>query len=260
MDLHTAAERLGVHYQTAYRWVRDGSLAALKLGNSYEVSEQEVERFIDARSRPAPPPTRTVVRSWAAQVQRLYLTLSIGDELGARQVIDRLSDGGVPAVDICENLIAPTMRKIGEDWAAGAVTVAEEHRASAISGRLLARITSHPRGRPRGVALVGTPPTEQHGLPAAMAAVVLRADRWKVHHLDVQVPLEDLAAMADSVAADVIVLSLTWPDGLALGERFVEALADATTVPLLVGRPGDRLSDLVEQARAVRQLRATDSG
>ena len=257
MDLQTAAERLGVHYQTAYRWVRDGSLAALKVGNSYEVSDHEVARFLDARSRPVPPPTRTVVRSWGAQVQRLYFTLSIGDELGARQVVDRLAEGGVAPLDICENLIAPTMRTIGEDWAAGAISVAEEHRASAIAERLLARITTHPRGRPRGVALVATPPTEQHGLPAAMAAVVLRADRWKVHHLAVQVPLEDLVAMADSVNADAIVLSLTWPDGLALGERFVEAVADITSVPLLVGRPGDRLSDLVEQARALRQMRTT---
>lgn len=252
MDLQTAAERLGVHYQTAYRWVRDGSLAALKVGNTYEITEQELARFVDARSRPAAPPARTVVRSWAAQVQRLYLTLSIGDELGARQVIDRLADGGVAAIDICENLIAPTLRKIGDDWAAGAITVAEEHRASAIAERLLARIATHPRGRPRGVAIVATPPTEQHGLPAAMAAVVLRADRWKVHHLDVQVPLEDLVAMTRSSGADFVVLSLTWPDGLALGERFVEAVRDEVPVPVLVGRPGDTLSALVEAARSVK--------
>jgi MerR family transcriptional regulator, light-induced transcriptional regulator len=252
VDLQTAAERLGVHYQTAYRWVRDGSIAAVKVGSTYEIAEHELERFIDARSRPAPPPSRTVVRSWASQVQRLYLTLSIGDELGARQVIDRLADGGVPPLDICENLVAPTMRKIGDDWAAGAITVAEEHRASAIAARLLARFAAHPRGRPRGVVIVGTPPTEQHGLPAAMAAVVLRADRWKVHHLDVQVPLEDLVAMIRSCSADLVVLSLTWPDGLSLGERFVDAVREEVRVPVLVGRPGDSLSDLVEGARSVR--------
>ena len=256
MDLQTAADRLGVHYQTAYRWVRDGSLAALKVGSTYEIAEDELARFMDARSRPAPPPARAAVRSWQAQVQRLYFTLSIGDELGARQLVDRLAEGGIPPLDLCENLIAPTMHKIGEDWAAGAISVAEEHRASAITERLLARASTHPRGRPRGVALVGTPPSEQHALPAAMAAVVLRADRWKVHHLDVQVPLEDLLAMAGSTEADMIVLSLVWSDALSLGERYVELLQDAIDVPVLVGRPGDRLSDLVTKARAVRPGRA----
>jgi excisionase family DNA binding protein len=35
VDLQTAAARLGVHYQTAYRWVRDGSLPAMKRGTTY---------------------------------------------------------------------------------------------------------------------------------------------------------------------------------------------------------------------------------
>ncbi len=45
MNLKTAARRLGVHYQTAYRWVRSGQLVAVKVGAGYEISDAALERF-----------------------------------------------------------------------------------------------------------------------------------------------------------------------------------------------------------------------
>ncbi len=45
MNLKTAAARLSVHYQTAYKLVRSGSLAAVKIGGTYEVSEAAIERY-----------------------------------------------------------------------------------------------------------------------------------------------------------------------------------------------------------------------
>ena len=45
MNLKTAALRLGVHYQTAYRWVRSGQLVAVKVGAGYEISEAAVARL-----------------------------------------------------------------------------------------------------------------------------------------------------------------------------------------------------------------------
>jgi excisionase family DNA binding protein len=45
VNLKTAARRLGVHYQTAYRWVRSGELVAVKVGAGYEISEAALERF-----------------------------------------------------------------------------------------------------------------------------------------------------------------------------------------------------------------------
>ena len=50
MNLKTAARRLGVHYQTAYRWVRSGELVAVKVGAGYEISEAALERFQGQRA------------------------------------------------------------------------------------------------------------------------------------------------------------------------------------------------------------------
>jgi excisionase family DNA binding protein len=50
VNLKTAALRLGVHYQTAYRWVRSGQLVAVKVGAGYEVSDAAVERLVAQRT------------------------------------------------------------------------------------------------------------------------------------------------------------------------------------------------------------------
>ena len=49
MNLKQAAARLGVHYQTAYRWVRSGDLAAVRVGARYEVSDAAIHRFLATR-------------------------------------------------------------------------------------------------------------------------------------------------------------------------------------------------------------------
>ncbi|MDQ3108214.1 MAG: cobalamin-dependent protein [Actinomycetota bacterium] len=252
MDLQTAADRLGVHYQTAYRWVRDGSLKAVKRGASYDITDADLENFQTERTTPAPPPRQATVRSWDHQVDRLYDLLAVGDELGARQAVDRLREGSIEAIVLCEALIGPVLKRVGDAWARGEVSVAEEHRASAICERLLARIAVHPRGRPRGICLVGTPPGDEHSLPAAMAAVALRADRWQVHHLGTQVPTDDLVNLARTLEADLVVLSLTNPAAQEVADRLADAVRAGTTSSVLVGAPGMQLSDLVATARQLR--------
>lgn len=249
MDLRSAADRLGVHYQTAYRWVREGALRGAKVGPTYEISEEEVERLAAERSRPTPPPRITVVRSWTVQQDRLHRLLLEGDELGARQLVERLHMGGHELLTLCEELLTPVLARIGTDWAEGRITVAIEHRAAAICERLIARIAVHPRGRPRGVAVVCTPPGEEHSLPSAMATLCLRADRWQVHHLGTEVPVPDLVALVRAVKADVLVLSVCYPALHGTVDVTATAAREAG-INVLVGGPGKPLRELVELARA----------
>jgi excisionase family DNA binding protein len=245
LDLREAAERLNVHYQTAYRWIRNGSLAATKIGPSYQVSDAEVARFLAHRLAPTPPPKRTNVRDWDLHAARLQRHLVAGDELAARALVDRLVAGHHQPLSLCEQLFSPVLVAIGEQWAGGGLSVAHEHRASAICERLIARIAVYPRGRPRGVAVVCTPPGEQHSIPAAMAAVVLRADRWRVHHLGTEVPPSDLTDFVDDVDADLVVISTTNAEVTSQAE----APADGVNARVLVGGAGRRLTTLVQLAR-----------
>jgi excisionase family DNA binding protein len=58
MNLKTAALRLEVHYQTAYRWVRSGRLVAVKVGAGYEISEAAVARLEAQRAATERVPER----------------------------------------------------------------------------------------------------------------------------------------------------------------------------------------------------------
>jgi excisionase family DNA binding protein len=249
VDLRTAAEELGVHYQTAYRWVREGTLTAVKVGPSYQVEPDELDRLREQRATPMPPPSRAQVRSWAPHVERLYDALMLGDEVTGRQIVDRLHDGRTDVVEMCERLFTPALKRMGDGWARGRVSIADEHRAAAICTRLLARLSTQPRGRPRGVAMVTSVPGEAHELPGLMASLALRADRWRVHHLGTELPFDQLLATARRDRADLVVLSVTNTAAQQESRRYGDEARAALGARVIVGHPGATLTDLLELAR-----------
>ena len=111
------------------------------------------------------PPQEVRVRDWAAQADRLYTALAAGDEPLARQDFARMA-AGTSLTGLCNRVIAPALGRIGTGWAAGQVSIAEEHRATAICERLIAARVHQPQGRPRGIAVTTTPPGERHALPS----------------------------------------------------------------------------------------------
>jgi excisionase family DNA binding protein len=249
MQLREAADTLGVHYQTAYGWVRQGVLPARKVGRGYEVLDSDVQSLAARRDQGREPPPYVQVRDWDARADRLYWELVLGDETQARRGLDSLA-GSVPLRDLCERIMAPAMRQIGDNWAAGRLSIAEEHRASAICERLLATRAQQPPGRPRGTAVVATPPGERHGLPALMAAACLREDRWLVHHLATDLPFAEVTRLALDVRASLIVFSTTTPGaGRSAAEGARDIMAAHPQLTVVVGRPGDSLHQLRQLAR-----------
>jgi excisionase family DNA binding protein len=250
MQLRDAAEMLGVHYQTAYAWVRQGVLPARKTGRGYEVSESDVSALAARRASGTAPRPHIRVRDWVAQADRLHAAVMSGDETMARHIFARLARG-VPLTDLCERIIAPALQRVGDDWASGATSIGAEHRASAICERLIAARTHQPQGRPRGIAVVTTPPGERHGLPALMATACLREDRWLVHHLAADLPVAEVTGLVKEAGASLVVLSATTMEAVqrAAGEAD-EITRSEAGLRVLAGRPGDSLSQLRQQARA----------
>ena len=248
MDLREAAEALGVHYQTAYAWVREGTLPARKVGRGYEVSDAGVRVLAARRRQGHEPPWPVHVRDWAAQAQALYAAITGGEETRARHQVERLASG-VRLIDLCEQVIAPALRRVGDEWAAGRVSIAQEHRASAICERLLALQIRQPAGRPRGTGVVATPPGERHGLPALMAAACLREDRWLVHHLASDLPAAEVARLVDQVSASLVVLSSATAEGARRAQEETRLVAvGRPDLHVLAGRSGDSLRDLLARA------------
>jgi excisionase family DNA binding protein len=248
MELGEAAGTLGVHYQTAYAWVRQGVLAARKVGRGYEVDDAGVQALAARRRAGTKPLQEISVRDWQAQAEQLYAAVISGAETRARHQLGRLA-AGVPVIDLCDHVIAPALRRVGGDWAAGRVSIAQEHRASAICERLIATHSRQPAGRPRGTVVVATPPGDRHSLPSLMAAACLREDRWLVHHLASDLPVEEVTRLAGQVGAGLVVLSSAMSQTARQAQLAAQAItATRPRLNVIAGRPGDSLHDLLAWA------------
>jgi methanogenic corrinoid protein MtbC1 len=251
MRLRAAAEVLGVHYQTAYGWVRSGRLPARIGPGGYDLSEADVRAFSAERRLGRKPVSAIQVRDWASQASRLYRAIADGQETAARRATERLS-GHVTVTDLCDLVIAPALRRIGDEWQAGRVSIAREHRATAICERLIATASAQPAGRPRGTAVVTTPADERHAVPALMAAACLRENHWQVHHLACDLPTSEVGTLAAAVGANLVVLSTATTAGAMRADNAKRQLREIDPgIRVLIGQAGDTLDQLRNRATAV---------
>ena len=248
LDLQTTADQLGVHYQTAYRWVRSGRLPAQLIGGRYAVERAELTAFDRTRRRPAALTTPSAARL-DRSADRVHDALMEGDEKTVGAITRKLVDEGSSMIDIVDAVFAPSLRRIGQSWHDGDLTVWTEHRASAIVERVLGELAPNPRGRRRGTAMVAALAGDRHSLPTTMAACALRDDNWHVHHLGSDLPADDIVDFCTRHDISVAVITVTTSDTAELARNTADRLQAAGT-PTIVGQPGRTLSDLVEQARA----------
>ena len=255
LELRAAAAELGVHYQTAYRWVRNGQLPATMVSGKYSVSRSDLEEFAKRRTRATPVSTPSPQRL-DGQSERMHEALRSGDDPAARQIARRLADDGTPIKDLITHVLSPSLRQIGQSWHDGEISIWVEHRASAIVERIVAELTPTPRGRRRGTVMVAAVAGDLHTLPTAMAAAALRAENWRVEHLGANMPADDLLDLCATHDITVAVLSMTNIDTEDGVQRAATALRDAG-IPVVVGGPGQTLDDLLARVRAAAAQAAT---
>jgi excisionase family DNA binding protein len=237
LTLPEVAELLGVHYMTAYRYVRTGRLAATKSGTAWLVDPAAVEAFRRGEAEPAP--RQTGGASLPRTAKRLEARLLAGDRAGALEVVDEALAGGATLSQVEVDLIATALRSIGARWHDGELSVGDEHRATVVAQHVLAVVSSRfaRRGRRRGTVVIGAAPGDDHQIPVTIAADHLRAAGYEVVDFGVDTPPEAFAEAAAGASAPVaVVVGATMPDRLPAVRRVVRAVrAAAFAVPVLVG-------------------------
>lgn len=151
------------------------------------------------------------------------------DELAAR--------GSFEAV--CEEILFPGLRALGESWADGTVSVAGEHAASAAALRWLGAQyqAAAQDGRPPQV-LVALPPGARHELGALAHAVALRRNGLDVLYLGSDLPVEDMVEAVRATRARVAVLGAVMAsDEPAAGRAAAAIRAASKDVRLAFGGP-----------------------
>jgi excisionase family DNA binding protein len=233
VTLQEAAEFLGVHYMTAYRYVRLGTLQAHKSGNVWRVRREDLDTFRAA------VPAAGVARPPAPWAERLESRLLAGDGGGAWGVVEAaLASGGDPR-SIYLDVITPAMVSIGERWEKGELDIAIEHRASGVANRLVGRLGPRftRRGRTLGTVLVGAPAGEHHALPVSMVADLIRLEGYEVSDLGADTPPASFAMAAGGLDRLVAVgISVTSPMNLGSARDTIVLLRDQlNNVPIMIG-------------------------
>jgi methanogenic corrinoid protein MtbC1 len=208
--------------------------------------------------------------SRVSELSRAYAAAVLsGDEVAAELVVRDAIDAKLSAGEVDDEIIAPALWLIGELWARGDITVADEHLATEISIRVLAL---HGEARRTALArrdhrvLLATPSGELHSVALRMADRLLREAGYGVVMLGPDVPGHALAAKARQVDPDVICLSATMPGG---GDRVLITIHEVSQAcprarfvvggkgvgPRVRGQPGlhvcERVSEVVEAVDAL---------
>ena len=139
-------------------------------------------------------------------------TVLAGDPEAADRVLRAAMDRGLTAAEIDTELIAPALFVVGEKWAAGEITVADEHLASEIVLRVLAlqrAVREARRRRRHRRVLLLAPEGERHVIGLNMACDLLYAAGYDTLMLGADVPLADIVPAAVRHAPDVIAFSAT---------------------------------------------------
>lgn len=170
---------------------------------------------------------------WLGAVERL-------DEFGLTRLM-RLEWNRVGTLDFIERRLAPMLFEVGELWARGRLSVAQEHFAAERAQDFLAalwRPLSAAHSRP--VVVLATLPGEQHVLGLHMAACAAAMDGAHVVFLGLGLPIDDVVHAVRVSHADGLIVSVSSGPARESAASSLRTLREklAGTVPLLVGGSG----------------------
>lgn len=216
-----------------------------------QLPSEELEELAarDASSQiPAVGPTgrtEAILTSCLAAVQRLD-----PPSLGAQ--IQRASVE-LSATELLDDLLAPLMQRIGDQWKQGTLRPFQEHMASAVVRSFLG--LSLAEASPLAPVLVSaTPSRQRHELGAMLATASAAAEGWRVVYLGPDLPPEEIAAAALHQGARVVALSLVYPPDDALLRddlRRLRRLLDPRTDMIVGGRAASAYADILQETGAL---------
>lgn len=198
-------------------------------------------------------PAEAIARARAAEAG---LAPPPPDPLGVAAVTDLLLGGDiVRALDnlrrawlalgfdtALEELVIPALQAVGDGWAEGRNSVADEHLATGVVmswlGAVRTELPAGDLGRPRYV--IATPEGEHHAVAVWALELLLRLRGVGSVALGASVPAADLVAHLQAVQPEALVLALSRPGIRREAARVAEAVRQAglQEIAIYVGGKG----------------------
>lgn len=124
-------------------------------------------------------------------------------------------------------IVQPSLYDVGNLWEAGKISVAEEHLATAIVGRVMANIyINFPITKKKAKAVVTSSPNEFHELGARIVADFLEMDGWEVYFLGANVPEQELIKLIKRAKPQILAISVTMPFNIEKAESIIRSVRE----------------------------------
>ncbi|MDZ4826520.1 MAG: excisionase family DNA-binding protein [Actinomycetota bacterium] len=253
MNLKQAARHLGVHYQTAYKLVRSGRLAAVRVGGGYEISDAAIARYLAERDAIRRVPEEPVARGTARTLDDMIRDIRIALDTpgaGAEPVLEMVADA--LAEHLGDVVMVRPLSRDGCHFVGGPVRHVDPRRR-AIAAAAAARHTLPLNRQPAGLAvasgdIVVMAHVPQDGVRAKIPPEMLQhLDGGGVHSLVVA------PAISSGVARAVVSVTRDAPgrpytdDDVGLVRRLTQMVGTALDRAHLVQEAHERRQAVMER-------------
>ena len=165
------------------------------------------------------------------------------DPVDAAEALEAALGQGLTPIEVLDEVMAPAMHEVGRQWENGTIGISEEHLASSVANRMLARfapllITTPARSGPR--ALLACAQGERHVLGLQMVCDVLEGAGYAVKHAGADLPAHALLTYAerDRPALIAIACTGTWAAAADIRSAISQLIAAQPQVCVVLGGAG----------------------
>lgn len=240
---------------TVKRWQVAGLLQSERTsGGHRRFRAEEIARFrreqgikINIRSgenilvRASP---RRIADKRLSECDLFYMLVAGREEEAANQLIGAYLRGK-PLAEVFDEMICPAMRRIGELWCAGELTIAQEHIATRAASNAVHRLRNalpHFKAINK-LAICCAAEGDFHELPTLLAQTIFESEGWEVLNFGANTPLYCLETEIERHSPQMICVVATIIPDIERFARdykiFVEQIADAQIPIFLGGRAFD---------------------
>lgn len=206
-----------------------GVLRANKVGRQvyYSFADPEIARAAMSLLSPVETPDRRI--EFGPDTTRTFSRAACqGDEQACTDMVDALlrSESGI--VGIYSHLFAESMKMIGQWWTVQAIDEGQEHLASAIIERLMARVL-HYAAPPRPGAhkvVLGCSEGNWHSIGIRMISDVMRLEGWRTYYLGANVPHPSFLTSVREHNPDAVMVSCPIEDYVPAALDLIRQIAD----------------------------------
>ncbi len=171
--------------------------------------------------------------------RRLFVEAILsGERKAALDIANEALHNGVSVLDLYADVFQDALYEVGRRWESNAITVAQEHMATAVTQYVMAHVfgTIASVAPTRGVAVMTGVPGELHHIGALMVSDMLEAQGWQTQFLGSNLPLDSILATIADTKPQLLGISVTMPFNLHHARRLLtEAKRADPRVRVVVG-------------------------